>query len=76
MKVLGGVCLVLSGVLILPIPFGNLLPAAAMAIIALGALERDGIWILGGVLFGIATIVFLASTVVILIAALLRLLGL
>jgi hypothetical protein len=75
MKVLGGVCLVLSGVLILPIPFGNLLPAAAMAIIALGALERDGIWILGGVLFGIATIVFLASTVVILIAALLRLLG-
>ncbi|GHG34470.1 exopolysaccharide biosynthesis protein [Paracoccus aerius] len=76
MKILGGVCLVLSIVLILPIPFGNLLPAAAIAIIALGALERDGAWILGGVLFGIATIVFLAGTIVILVAALLRLLGL
>ncbi|MCZ0964611.1 exopolysaccharide biosynthesis protein, partial [Paracoccus benzoatiresistens] len=75
MKVLGSVCLVLSAVLILPIPLGNLLPAAAIAIIALGALERDGAWILGGVVFGIATIIFLASTIVILIAALLRLLG-
>ncbi|MCZ0964609.1 exopolysaccharide biosynthesis protein, partial [Paracoccus benzoatiresistens] len=75
MRVLGSVCLVLSVVLILPIPLGNLLPAAAIAIIALGALERDGVWILGGVLFGIATIIFLASTIVILIAALLRLLG-
>ncbi len=48
MKILGGVCLVLSIVLILPIPFGNLLPAAAIAIITLGALERDGVWILAG----------------------------
>ncbi|MDQ1902766.1 exopolysaccharide biosynthesis protein [Paracoccus sp. WLY502] len=76
MKVLGGVCLILSAVLILPIPLGNLLPAAAIAIIALGALERDGVWILGGVLFGIATILFLGGTIVILMAALLRLLGL
>lgn len=76
MKVLGGVCLVLSAVLILPIPLGNLLPAAAIAIIALGALERDGIWILGGVLFGIAATLFLAGTIAILFAALLRLVGL
>jgi hypothetical protein len=76
MKVLGSVCLVLSAVLILPIPLGNLFPAAAIAVITLGALERDGIWILGGVLFGVATTAFLAGTIVILIAALLRLLGL
>lgn len=76
MKFLGGLCLVLSAVLILPIPLGNLLPAAAIAIMALGALERDGVWILGGVLFGIATILFLGGTIVLLLAALLRLLGL
>ncbi|WP_103173986.1 exopolysaccharide biosynthesis protein [Paracoccus sp. SY] len=75
-KAVGGVCLILSIVLILPIPFGNLLPATAIAIIALGALERDGLWILGGVLFGLATTVFLASAVAVLITALLRLLGL
>lgn len=76
MKVLGGLCLVLSAVLILPIPLGNLLSAAAIAIIALGLLERDGIWLLGGVPFAIATIIFLASTTAILVAALLRLLDL
>lgn len=75
-RFLGGICLTLSIVLVLPIPFGNLLPAIAIAIIALGALERDGIWIAGGVLFGIASIIFLASAIVILTRALLNLLGL
>ncbi|MCG6112418.1 MAG: exopolysaccharide biosynthesis protein [Paracoccus sp.] len=75
-KLLGGICLILSIVLVLPIPLGNLLPATAIAIIALGALERDGIWIAGGVIFGIVSTAFLASAIVIITAALLRLLGL
>ena len=75
-RLLGAVCLLLSIVLVLPIPFGNLLPAAAIAIIALGALERDGVWITGGVLFGIASTVFLASAIVIITRAMLGLLGL
>ncbi len=75
-RLMGAVCLLLSIVLVLPIPFGNLLPAAAIAIIALGALERDGVWITGGVLFGIASTVFLASAIVIITRAMLGLLGL
>lgn len=47
-RLLGFVCLVLALVLILPIPFGNLLPALALCVIALGLLERDGIWVLTG----------------------------
>ncbi|TJZ93234.1 exopolysaccharide biosynthesis protein [Paracoccus gahaiensis] len=75
-KLLGGICLILSIVLVLPIPFGNLLPAAAIAIIALGALERDGLWIAGGVIFGVVSTAFMASAIVVITAALLRLLGL
>ena len=47
-RFLGLVCLVLSLVLVLPIPFGNMLPAFALCVIALGLLERDGIWVLAG----------------------------
>lgn len=38
----GAACLVLSIVLILPIPFGNMPPAAAISAFALGLMERDG----------------------------------
>lgn len=76
MRVVGAICLMLSVVLVLPIPFGNLLPAAAIAIVALGALERDGLWIIGGTVFGIAATVFLAGAIVVILGALLRLLGL
>ena len=40
---LGVVCLLLSGVLILPIPLGNMLPALAISLFALALLERDGV---------------------------------
>lgn len=46
--VVGAVCLLLATVLALPIPLGNTLPALAISVLALGVLERDGIWILGG----------------------------
>lgn len=46
--VVGAVCLLLAVVLALPIPLGNTLPALAISVLALGVLERDGIWILGG----------------------------
>lgn len=75
-RILGAICLLLSVVLAMPIPFGNLLPAAAIAIIALGALERDGLWIAGGVLFGVAVTVFLASAIVIVTRAILGFVGL
>jgi hypothetical protein len=45
---IGLVCLVLALVLILPIPLGNTLPALAISVLALGLLERDGLWTLAG----------------------------
>jgi hypothetical protein len=47
-NLVGLVCLLLACVLVLPIPLGNTLPALAISLLALGVLERDGLWILGG----------------------------
>lgn len=44
----GTVCLLLAVVLVLPVPLGNMLPALAISLLALGILERDGLWILAG----------------------------
>ncbi|WP_151718178.1 exopolysaccharide biosynthesis protein [Gemmobacter serpentinus] len=53
-RVLGFVCLALAVLLSLPIPLGNLLPAAAICVIALALLERDGLWVIVGLLATIA----------------------
>lgn len=45
---IGLVCLLLAALLVLPIPLGNMLPALAISLIALGVLERDGLWVLAG----------------------------
>lgn len=44
----GLVCLLLAVVLVLPVPLGNMLPALAISLFALGIMERDGVWILAG----------------------------
>lgn len=44
----GGLGLVLSILIMLPIPLGNMLPALAILLIALGLLERDGLFVLAG----------------------------
>ena len=40
---IGVVCTALAAVLILPIPLGNLLPAAAVAALSLSLIQRDGL---------------------------------
>lgn len=45
---LGLVCLILAILLSLPVPFGNMAPSVAICLIALGVLERDGVWVLAG----------------------------
>ncbi len=57
-RVIGGLCLLLSMVLALPIPFANMAPAFALCIISLGVLERDGVWIMLGTLTAVAAIIF------------------
>lgn len=61
-------CVILALIIVLPIPLGNMPPAWAISLIALGMLRRDGIWVLAGVAAGLASIVLvwgvLAASVV------------
>lgn len=47
-------CLLMALILFLPIPLGNMLPALAICLFSLGILERDGAWILAGLLASLA----------------------
>jgi hypothetical protein len=62
-RVLGALCLVLAAVLALPIPFGNMLPAFAICLIALGILERDGVWVAAGTVVGLGALLLVAGVV-------------
>lgn len=59
----GLACLVLAAVLMLPIPLGNTLPALAISLMALGVLERDGVWIAIGLLTSVVAGVVVSGVV-------------
>ena len=65
-RAIGLVCTVLAAVLILPIPFGNMLPAAAVGALSLGLVTRDGVIALAGYLLTAvsALVLFLTFSVV------------
>ncbi|WP_044562576.1 exopolysaccharide biosynthesis protein [Azospirillum sp. B4] len=52
----GAVCFLLALILFLPIPLGNMLPALAICLVALGVLERDGVWVLLGLGTAVAAV--------------------
>ena len=60
-QLLGGVCLLLSSVLILPIPLGNMLPALAISVIALAVLERDGLAVFLGLAVAAVSLAVVSS---------------
>jgi hypothetical protein len=60
-RVLGLFCLFLTIILVIPIPFGNLAPSFAICLIALGVLERDGLWVIFGVTAGVAASIFVGG---------------
>lgn len=62
-RALGALCLLLAAVLALPIPFGNILPAFAICLIALGILERDGVWVAAGTVVGLGSLLLVAGVV-------------
>ncbi len=62
-RAIGAFCLMLAIVLLLPVPLGNMLPAFSICLIALGILERDGVWVLGGVAIGCASIALVAGVI-------------
>ena len=47
-KLMGVLMVVLALAVLLPIPFGNMLPSLAIIFFALGLMEEDGAWIIGG----------------------------
>lgn len=62
-RMIGAFCLLLAAVLALPIPLGNMLPALAISLIALGVLERDGLWVLIGTVTGLVSLFIVAGVV-------------
>jgi hypothetical protein len=62
-RLLGAFILVLATVLVLPIPLGNMLPAFAICLIALGVLEKDGLWVLAGIGVGVSALMIVATVV-------------
>lgn len=53
-RIIGVICLILSILSALPIPFGHMVPALALMVIGLGLIEHDGVAILLGAALGLA----------------------
>lgn len=54
-RLMGLICTVLALVLILPIPLGNMLPAATVSILSLALIQRDGAIAIAGYAFAAAS---------------------
>lgn len=74
-RVVGAICLILSIVLFLPIPLGNMLPALAICILALGTLEQDGVWIISGTVLGLLSLLIVWGVIWAMIKAIVFLFG-
>jgi hypothetical protein len=59
----GLVCLLMSCVLILPIPLGNILPALAISLMGLGVMTRDGLWTLLGLAVSVGASVIVSGVI-------------
>lgn len=57
-RLMGLTIFILASVMALPIPLGNLVLAIPIAILALGLIERDGAFVIGGLLLGCAGLIF------------------
>lgn len=68
-RVIGGLGVLLSLLVMLPIPMGNFLPALAILIAALGLLGRDGWFILAAGVLAVAAVIVLVAVYWALIAA-------
>lgn len=59
--VVGFVAFCMALLVLLPIPGANMAPSISICIIALGLLERDGVWITIGVLVGVISTIVVAA---------------
>ena len=58
-RFIGVYVVLLGGVVCIPLPMTNALPALSVALIAIGLIERDGVAVLLGALSGVFSVVFL-----------------
>ena len=75
-RFIGAAMVVLATVLALPIVFGNQPPAFALALLALGIIEKDGAFVVAGLVAGVAAIAIVAAVVFGFAQGLLMLVGL
>ena len=68
-RVIGAYLAFLTLVLLVPVPFGNALPAFGIAIIAAGLIEKDGVAIVVGALIGLAGAFYVVALIGGLVAA-------
>jgi hypothetical protein len=59
-RLLGAIAFILALILFLPIPFGNILPAASISLMALGLAERDGVAVVSGGALAVLSVLILA----------------
>lgn len=60
-RVIGVLTLILAIAVVLPIPFGNMIPALGIIFFSLGLMEEDGLWIIAGFLTMISGAVILST---------------
>ncbi len=58
-RAIGGACLLLALIVTLPIPFGNQPPSLAIALFAVGIFERDGLFVIAGLIAGVVSLFLL-----------------
>ena len=63
-RVIGAVSLILAVILFLPLPLGNILPALTISLFSLAMLERDGLWVVAGLVMSVVSLVVVGSVVV------------
>lgn len=56
LRLIGWLCFMLSVLIMLPIPFANILPAISLVMIGLGILEHDGVFTLAGIALALGSI--------------------
>jgi hypothetical protein len=61
--IIGAITLILAIVLFLPIPLGNMLPAIAICILALGLIQRDGLWVIAGTATAIVSVIIVSGVI-------------
>ncbi len=62
-RLVGLLALILAVIIFLPIPFGNWLPAFALAVIGFAHTERDGVSLLVGTTIGVGSIAIAAAVI-------------